>query len=157
MVYLILTTKMARSKEANRAACKKWREANKDRYRKYQREWRAKNVDHVRKESREYTKESPEKRRESRRKWKYKIDQAAWNTLFDRQGRCCAICKSTTPKHSKLDWATDHDHATGKLRGILCHGCNRGLGAFEDNREALIAAAAYLVNACDAQKAPSQQ
>jgi len=59
------------------------------------------------------------------------------------QGRKCAICRS--------DFGTgvhychvDHCHATGKVRGLLCPKCNRGLGHFKDNIENMRAALRYL-------------
>jgi len=38
----------------------------------------------------------------------------------------------------------DHDHETGKFRGMLCHHCNRGLGNFKDKIENLEKAIEYL-------------
>lgn len=38
----------------------------------------------------------------------------------------------------------DHDHKTGEVRGVLCHGCNLALGNIEDNPERLRALASYL-------------
>jgi hypothetical protein len=38
----------------------------------------------------------------------------------------------------------DHDHATGKFRGLLCHSCNLGIGWLKDNEAVLLAAAEYL-------------
>lgn len=59
-----------------------------------------------------------------------------------RQGGC-AICKSPTPNGQK-DWAVDHDHKTGKIRGILCAPCNKGLGHFQDDKQRLQQAIEYL-------------
>ena len=50
----------------------------------------------------------------------------------------CAICGSENGSH------IDHDHDTTVVRGMLCNGCNSGLGFFADNPDFLRAAAAYL-------------
>jgi hypothetical protein len=50
----------------------------------------------------------------------------------------CAICGATERLR------VDHDHATGKVRGILCHHCNVGLGHFKDKIELLEKAKEYL-------------
>ena len=55
------------------------------------------------------------------------------------QAGCCAICGTPTDSlHG------DHDHETGFTRGLLCGPCNRGLGMFKDNPDALRAAANYI-------------
>ena len=51
----------------------------------------------------------------------------------------CAICQA---QPGVLQF--DHDHMTGVFRGLLCHGCNTGLGLFKDNAASLRAAADYL-------------
>lgn len=38
----------------------------------------------------------------------------------------------------------DHDHTTGKVRGLLCHNCNRALGLLQDNKSYLQSAINYL-------------
>ena len=53
----------------------------------------------------------------------------------------CQICSST----HKL--CIDHCHVTGKVRGMLCNSCNRGIGLLKDNPEVLMAAVKYLSNA----------
>lgn len=74
----------------------------------------------------------------------YGITVDQWRDLFASQGSRCAICGSETANHSKHYWHTDHCHSTGKLRGILCHHCNCGLGSFRDNIENMKRAISYL-------------
>ena len=59
------------------------------------------------------------------------------------QGGVCSICKKCEPveKHSLH---VDHDHLTGKIRGLLCSFCNRGIGSFHDDPELLMKASLYL-------------
>ena len=63
--------------------------------------------------------------------------------LSDQQGQC-AICKSTDPKGRWNRFCVDHDHVTGKVRGLLCDHCNRALGLLGDNIASLEAAIRYL-------------
>ena len=53
----------------------------------------------------------------------------------------CAICGAA---RGKRNHALDHDHATGRLRGILCGPCNAGIGMFRDNIDLLRKAIEYL-------------
>lgn len=76
----------------------------------------------------------------------YGITAEEYDKLYKAQGGKCAICRRATGKARRL--AVDHDHKTGKVRGLLCKPCNRyGLGMFaRDNPEILERAAAYLRN-----------
>jgi hypothetical protein len=49
---------------------------------------------------------------------KYGLSNADYEVLFQRQGGKCALCKET----ARLE--VDHDHETGRVRGLLCHSCN---------------------------------
>lgn len=81
------------------------------------------------------------------RRWKYKITAEAYEAMFVRQGGKCAICqKVETDKYQNgvRDLAVDHDHKTGKIRGLLCGKCNKALGLFQDSIELLEAATLYM-------------
>lgn len=77
-------------------------------------------------------------RSRANRKAKYGLTQVTWDALFEAQGRRCASCGSQTSKRVRGGWATDHDHATGRVRGILCTLCNIALGACEDDPGMLV-------------------
>lgn len=57
--------------------------------------------------------------------------------MADQRG-VCAICLTGKPVH------VDHDHRTGRVRGVLCFSCNGGLGQFRDPVDALEPAIDYL-------------
>jgi hypothetical protein len=102
-----------------------------------------------RQESRDKVSEN-KRSREYKRKWyeeRKDIIRQQWER--HKYGVCkeeigiteCQICSST----HKL--CIDHCHATGKVRGILCSSCNRGIGFLKDNPKFLMAAVKYLSNA----------
>lgn len=68
-----------------------------------------------------------------------------YNVILDKQNGGCAICGAKKNKNGNA-LCLDHDHNTGKIRGILCHDCNTSLGKFEDNVELLKRAIQYLEN-----------
>jgi hypothetical protein len=73
----------------------------------------------------------------------YGITEQEWYSIFHSQDNRCSICCCEDP--GKKGWSTDHDHKTGKVRGILCSSCNNGLGRFKDNPDSLKRAAEYLL------------
>ena len=79
-------------------------------------------------------------------KYKYNITPEDAVALFEKQNSCCAICKQPFPETLGKVGAPsiDHDHSTGKVRGILCINCNVGLGHFKDNVQLLQQAINYL-------------
>lgn len=78
---------------------------------------------------------------------KYGVDEPKYNELMDEQGGVCALCKKPAlPGNSKTDHlAVDHSHHGKELhRGLLCAGCNAGLGGFDDDIDAIKASIPYL-------------
>lgn len=66
-----------------------------------------------------------------------------WESVLASQGGGCAICRCTPEQQTKM-FAVDHNHETGKNRGILCGRCNVALGLLGDSADVIDAAAAYL-------------
>jgi hypothetical protein len=73
----------------------------------------------------------------------YGINLATYNQMLVEQGRRCKICQA--PQGDlKRSLCVDHDHNTGKVRGLLCDNCNRSLGLLKDNVNILERAVSYL-------------
>ncbi len=81
-------------------------------------------------------------------KYSYGITLDEYNKMLEEQGNVCAICKKfPQEKHAKYgtikSLSVDHNHATDKVRGILCGPCNRAIGYLKSVATTL-SAAAYL-------------
>lgn len=72
---------------------------------------------------------------------KFGLSEADIQEMLEDQNYTCAVCPRDLEKSR---WVIDHDHKYGHARGILCYGCNNGLGAFDDSIEMLEAAIWYL-------------
>lgn len=78
----------------------------------------------------------PERHKKIRGAHGLTIDEAA----AYRAGKVCAICGTG----DRL--VVDHDHRTGRIRDVLCHGCNAGLGMFAEDPSRMLAAIEYVAN-----------
>ena len=73
------------------------------------------------------------------------ITSEDYNRMLIEQNGKCKICGSTTPNSKQFSvFSVDHDHSTGKIRGLLCTSCNRMLGFAHDNIQTLEKAIRYL-------------
>lgn len=102
--------------------------------------------------------QTPETKRRYHLQDKFGITLEEWLAIYDAQNGACAICTKKLPpresvfesqkrlgkRNTKNDWHTDHCHHTGKVRGILCGGCNRAIGQFDDTPSKLRLAINYL-------------
>lgn len=82
-----------------------------------------------------------EKHKDQQLKRAFGISLVDYNKMLEKQHGKCKICLK--PEINR-QLSVDHDHKTGKVRGLLCNHCNRGLGSFYDNTEMLKAAIKYL-------------
>jgi hypothetical protein len=109
--------------------------------------WRDKNRDKKNKDSNDYYYNNKEKVKltieRARLKRQYGITVDDYNEMVSAQQNVCDICgKQETERSNKL--SIDHNHATGLVRKLLCHKCNRGIGSFDENVETLQNAIDYL-------------
>lgn len=96
----------------------------------------------------DWLKAHPEKRLTAQRRWRmkkqYGITLEEYEILLEKQNGMCAICKSENTHSKGYCFAVDHDHKTGKVRGLLCHQCNLALGNIKDNVQTLHSMIRYL-------------
>lgn len=149
-------------KKCHGAANKKWFEDNPERKRQLNKRWSKENSGRRNQRHREwYAKPSNRAKERARRKvWyarqdadfirqlsrrrnlqRYGISEQDYSKRLAAQGGGCAVCGK---KSKKRRLSVDHCHNSRKVRGILCSGCNIGIGCLGDSPERLRAAAAYL-------------
>jgi len=73
-----------------------------------------------------------------------RVPQHLYDQLLAEQNGRCAICPSAGDLTRQRPLDTDHNHYGGRLRGLLCPPCNRGLGLFDENPHTLQKAVLYL-------------
>ncbi len=76
------------------------------------------------------------------RHYKYGVTKEFLIKLYEKQQGKCAICNEIPQSERGLH--VDHCHKTNKVRGLLCHGCNTGIGALKENVNVLLQAINYL-------------
>lgn len=97
--------------------------------------------------SRAHRKANPDVYRERELRKNFDIGAAEYDQMLEAQNGACAIClkPETAMKHGRvLALSVDHDHATGRIRGLLCGHCNTAIGKFDDDVDLLMNAVAYL-------------
>jgi len=87
----------------------------------------------------QYSRKYPERIRNSQLKYQYGITLNQYNVLLLKQKRKCLGC-NIVAKHLVVD----HDHKTGKVRGLLCHNCNCVIGYALENPKTLKNLASYI-------------
>jgi hypothetical protein len=77
--------------------------------------------------------------RNNQLKYKFGITLIKYQQLLESQKSCCAICRQpfVGSHNKKTAPVVDHNHTTNEVRGLLCNGCNRGVGQFKDDVQIL--------------------
>jgi hypothetical protein len=109
--------------------------------RAYGRMWRAKHRDEQNAKRRLRNRRLPDEDRAHSLRRNYGISLADYERMATGQQGRCAICREL-PGKKRLH--VDHNHETGKVRGLLCSKCNTGLGLFRDRAGLLHLALEYL-------------
>jgi len=119
----------AKNRERDIARVKKWQQENADRLNAYRRQYRQRPDVKVRD-------------RAAHLKRKFGITAAQYDAMLASQGGVCAIC-GDAPKDD-VSLHVDHEHESGRVRGLLCMRCNNALGLFKEDEELLWSALTYL-------------
>ena len=110
-----------------------YRQENKEKRRQYQERYYRQHKQEFLRRAQDYRVTHKEQRRLSSRKHlfktRYNLTLGQHKQLYINQNGCCAICQNPIP-YAKMH--TDHNHATGKVRGLLCFFCNSRLAYIED-------------------------
>ena len=154
--------KVTRYNDKTKEHRKEYRELNRDSIKTRQQEWYEKNKERIlflRKENYYLNTEEIKKRHKAYRDKplskertrnnnlmrQYGIDINGYNQILESQNYTCAICGSNeTGAVGKNHFSVDHCHKTGKIRGLLCKGCNIMLGEAQDDPRILSRAIEYL-------------
>ena len=88
-----------------------------------------------------FRKNNPDTIKNYKLKARYGITLEQKLALLNKQDGKCAICEKDIIGTRAC---VDHDHTTGKVRGLLCDQCNTSLGGFKDNKVFLLKAIEYL-------------
>jgi len=101
----------------------KYYRKNKDKYREYKKIHKEKNPNYNRKQTLK----------------KYGLTIKEFDELSTKQNGCCAVCGNSEKLH------VDHNHQTGKVRGLLCRGCNTALGSLKENPDTIQKLKDYII------------
>lgn len=157
------------TKAQQSARCRRWRLTNAAHVKAYDKQWRATHPEHrlrngkktwlkhrekyVAQKRRKYhevrsdpARRTIEKERRARLRLlhRYGLTGEQYDRLLVKQGGGCAVCAIDCGTKTNPTLHVDHNHTTGKVRGLLCQNCNTAIGSFREDPALLLRALAYL-------------
>ncbi len=126
---------------------RRWYLNNREKLLKLQKIWRDTHKEEKKRRSKQYSETHMEEKRKRGRIYNlikiHGLTDEEYNKMFDEQHGLCAICNKLETRVDKITskickLAVDHNHETGKIRGLLCGKCNRSLGVIEPNIDTTI-------------------
>ena len=145
-------------KKRRKESWKRYYNANKKKLNDLTKQYREDNLEAYKEYNKNYNKDNKEVKKQHYidNKEHYRISHKAWNfknkygitieeyqIIFDKQEGKCNIC-GHHQNEFKRALCVDHDHVTGRIRGLLCDKCNRNLGGFNDDINMLLKAIEHL-------------
>ena len=121
-----------KSKKSSSRLSIEWNKNNKERRSIIQRNYYKKHKLILKKKRVQREIKFPEKTTIQRRKQRlriYGLTLSDFDELLNKQGKKCSICKEFFSQEKRPE--VDHSHSTGKVRSLLCHKCNLGVGVAE--------------------------
>lgn len=116
-------TYRANNKKTISESGKKWYVSNKEKCAENSRKWHEKNIG---------------KKRDKHLKKTYGINLVEYTKMVCDQNGLCLICNNPPTGSGRYEELfVDHDHVTGKVRGLLCNGCNTALGMVKESTDTL--------------------
>lgn len=133
------------NKEQIKLKVKRYKEENSEQVKAYEKT-RNQNLTRKEKSKARSKKESNVSHRRKRALELYNLTPDDYNQMFEAQEGKCLIC-GTHQSDLKKKLFVDHCHTTGKVRGLLCHKCNSGIGYLNDDLLLVTRAMEYLQEA----------
>jgi hypothetical protein len=132
--------------EKKRAAKRKCDAAHREKTNENNRKYYAEHRESESAKSKAWREANIEYRQNHRREYLYGINTEEYNRLFELQEGKCAICGKHQSQFEKRLYV-DHDHESGRVRGLLCQKCNSAIGLLCDDVSLLKIAVRYLEGA----------
>lgn len=126
-----------------KAYMKKYYQKNKECYKERAKRWQKDNPEKKKEIGKRYYKNHQENFKRYDIKRRYGLSHEDWLKIWETQDGKCAICEKKFANPSKT--FVDHNHETGKIRGLLCPKCNLAIGLLNDDPKLMAKVIEYLL------------